>query len=114
MSTSNPTTPNKPEHQIQNEIRLALSQAGHTAFRINVGKFLLQDGRWFDVGAPKGFSDVVGFRADGQIFFIEVKNAKGRPSKEQLHFIEMVKSKGALAGIARSAKEALEIVNGGK
>jgi hypothetical protein len=50
------------ESLIQNQIRVALSKAGHTVFRINVGKVKMQNGRWFETGAPKGFSDLFGNR----------------------------------------------------
>ena len=98
------------ESLIQNQIRVALSKAGHTVFRINVGKVKMQNGRWFETGAPKGFSDLFGFRPDGRIFFIEVKNETGRVRPEQKKFIEQMQSRGALAGVARSVEDAMEIV----
>lgn len=101
----------KSEQEIQNEIRVGLSKAGHMVFRTNVGKVRMMDGRWFDTGLPKGHPDLYGFRSDGQIFYIEVKNEKGRVRPEQKKFIEVVKERGAKAGVARSLEEALEIVN---
>ena len=53
------------EHRIQNEIRLALSESC-VIFRMNVGAMKTPDGRYFDTGVPKGFSDLFGFRkSDG-------------------------------------------------
>lgn len=101
----------KSEQEVQNEIRVGLSKAGHMVFRTNVGKVRMMDGRWFDTGLPKGHPDLYGFRSDGQIFYIEVKNEKGRVRPEQKRFIEVVKGRGAKAGVARSLEEALEIVN---
>ena len=101
----------KSEQEIQNEIRVGLSKAGHMVFRTNVGKVRMMDGRWFDTGLPKGHPDLYGFRSDGQIFYIEVKNEIGRVRPEQKKFIEVVKERGAKAGVARSLEEALEIVN---
>lgn len=101
----------KSEQEIQNEIRVGLSKAGHMVFRTNVGKVKMMDGRWFDTGLPKGHPDLYGFRSDGQIFYIEVKNEKGRVRPAQEKFIEVVKERGAKAGVARSLEEALEIVN---
>lgn len=98
------------ESLIQNKIRVALSKAGHTVFRINVGKVKMQNGRWFETGAPKGFSDLFGFRPDGRIFFIEVKNETGKLRPEQKTFIENMQSRGALAGVARSVEDAMRIV----
>ena len=100
------------EHDIQNEIRLALSERGYCVFRINSGKVKMADGRWFDVGVPKGFSDLVAIK-DGKISFLEIKNAVGRPSPEQIKFIEVMQNRyGCRAGIARSVEDALEIVEG--
>ena len=76
------------EHRIQNEIRLALSPYC-VIFRINVGKGHTPDGRYFDTGVPKGFSDLFGFRkSDGKAVFIEVKTPTGKPSQEQLKFLD--------------------------
>ena len=102
----------KTEHTIQNEIRVALTENGYTVFRANVGKVKTVDGRWFDTGLPKGHPDLYGFRPDGKIFYIEVKNANGRVRLEQKQFIKKVKARGALAGIARSVEDALDIVRG--
>ena len=52
-----------------------------------------------------------GFRPDGQIFFIEVKNEKGRLREDQKKFMNAMKKRGALVGVARSVKEAMDIVN---
>ena len=98
------------EADIQNQIRLALNKVA-ICFRANVGKVMMADGRYFDTGLPKGFSDLFGFRkSDGKIFFIEVKNEKGRLRKEQVHFLDTMKANGAIAGVARSAEEAIQIV----
>lgn len=99
------------ESLIQNQIRVALSKAGYMVFRANVGKVRTTDGRFFDTGLPKGFPDLFGFRPDGQIFFIEVKNEKGRVRPEQTKFMEIMKQRGALVGVARSVEDALGIVN---
>lgn len=104
----------KTEHTIQNEIRVALTENGYTVFRANVGKVKTVDGRWFDTGLPKGHLDLYGFRPDGQIFYIEVKNERGRVRPEQEKFIETVKNRGAIAGVARSVEDALGIVKGDK
>lgn len=103
----------KSEHTIQNEIRVALSGEGHTVFRANVGKVKTADGRWFDTGLPKGHPDLYGFRPDGRIFYIEVKNEKGRVRPEQETFIKIVKARGVIAGVARSVADALKIVSEG-
>ncbi|MCB2832752.1 VRR-NUC domain-containing protein [Streptococcus dysgalactiae subsp. dysgalactiae] len=100
------------EHDIQNLIRIELSKTGHTVFRINVGKVKMQNGRWFETGVPKGYCDLSGFRkGDAKAFFIEVKNETGRVRPEQKKFMEVMASRGALVGVARSVEDALKIVN---
>ena len=80
-------------------------------FRMNVGKGYTMDGRWFSSDVPAGFSDLFGVRkSDGRAFFIEVKTPKGRPTKEQKHFLEQMRDAGAVAGICRSAEEAVGLV----
>lgn len=98
------------EHIIQNKIRLALSESC-IVFRVNVGSGVTYDGRHFDTGVPKGFSDLFGFRkSDGKAFFIEVKTLKGKPSAEQLAFLEQMRQNGAVSGICRSPEDALRLI----
>lgn len=102
----------KSEHTIQKEVQLALSQNHCSVFRTNVGKVKMQDGRWFDTGLPKGFPDLMGFRwSDKQIFFIEVKNATGHIRDDQVRFHRFLETNMVIHGIARSADDALKIVN---
>lgn len=102
------------EHRIQNEIRLALANTC-VMFRINVGKGYTPDGRYFDTGVPRGFSDLFGVRkADGRAVFIEVKTHRGKPTDQQKNFLETMRKNGAIAGVCRSSEEAVQLVKGGK
>ena len=105
---------NKSEHDIQNEIMLAVSQNACSIIRINVGKFKLPDGRWFTTGAPKGHPDLYGFRwSDTKIFYIEVKAKNGKPSDDQVRFHNFLQSHKVIHGIARSSEDAIKIIKGG-
>ena len=122
----------KTEHDIQSEIRLALSEQGYFTERINVGSGYLIDRKlmerikslcpalrselnkvpYFNTGAVKGRSDLSAIK-DGRISFVEVKTEVGKPTAEQLNFIKQMQTRyGCRAGIARSVEEALEIVEG--
>lgn len=99
------------EHDLQNMIRVELSKLGYTVFRANVGKIRMHDGRWFDVGLPKGYSDLHAIK-DGKIYFFEVKVKPNKPSKEQLNFIEQMKKKGCIAGVVYSMEDVLSLIKG--
>ena len=103
----------KSEHEIQNEIRLALSSQDRT----NAGTFyqgkmvyskefksmVLLNPRRVD-GLPKGFSDLVCFAKGGKTAFIECKNADGKLREEQKIFIDRMRDLGFVAGSAEEAK----------
>lgn len=119
------------EHDIQNEIRLKLSELGYYTERINVGagylipkslmdrlkrsltgelKAKLDKIPYFTTGAVRGRSDLSAIK-NGRIYFIEVKTELGVASDEQLNFIEQMQSRyGCKAGIARSVEDAVRIV----
>jgi hypothetical protein len=100
------------EIDVQNSIRLALNPYA-IVFRANVGVFSTADGRKVSTGLPKGFSDLFGFRkSDGRIFFIEVKNEKGKLRADQEHFIKTMQENGAIAGVARTPEEAINLIRG--
>lgn len=98
------------EHSIQNDIRNSTADIA-ILFRANVGQGITYDGRHFDTGLPKGFSDLFGFRkSDGRAVFIEVKTPTGRIRPEQQNFIDKMRLYGALAGVARSVQDARNII----
>ena len=95
------------EAAIQHRIQLALSEAGHTVFRGNVGLFFTKDGRPVKSGLPVGFSDLFGFTTGGKPFFFEVKTPTGRLRTEQFKFLEAMRQRGAIAEVVRSPEEAV-------
>lgn len=123
------------EAKILADVRLALSQAGCTAFRQNTGqawagsrierlpgnRVLIHDARPVNFGLCVGSSDVIGWMPRrvtndmvGQFVAVftavEVKNLRGRPTPEQDNFIKRVQHAGGYAGVARSAEDALQII----
>ena len=102
----------KSEHAIQNEIMVAVSRVGCTVFRTNAGKVRTDDGAVITL-LPKGHPDLTGFRhSDGKIFFIEVKNARGKLREEQIKYGKFLQQYPVLYGVARSVEDALRIVEG--
>lgn len=112
------------EINIQRLIQLELSNAGVLTFRNNIGQYKTQEGYIirYGVGNPGG-SDLIGIvptvitsdmvnKTIGVFAAIEVKTPTGRPTKEQLNFIEVIKSNGGIAGICRSPEDALKLICG--
>lgn len=101
------------ESDIQNAIRLRLSEMGFAVFRTNVGKVRMPDGRWFNTGLPKGHPDLYAVRS-GKIYYIEVKTPTGKVSAEQEHFIATMRDRyGCVAGVVRSVEDAERLVSDG-
>jgi hypothetical protein len=110
------------EAAIQQQIRLALSQAGSVMHRNNCGAYKdPKTGRFiqYGVGNPGG-SDLIGWtpmvitpdmvgRKVAVFTACEVKTANGRPTEHQVNFIAQVLKAGGMAGIARSPGEAVAI-----
>jgi len=109
--------PSKTEANIQKEIMLALSQAGCTVWRNNTGAY--KDGnRYISYGLAVGSSDLICITETGTFMAVEVKKQGWKipktPSdhiKNQINFINVVKSKGGIAGFATSAEEAIRLLH---
>jgi len=109
------------ESKIQNQIRCELSKQGRV-FRTNSGEFwqgkvvyskefnkpVLINLRRVD-GLPAGFSDLL-FVAPSKVAFIETKNESGRLRPEQKNFLNLMRSMGYIAGVARSVDEAVKLI----
>jgi hypothetical protein len=102
----------KTEGDLMRQIMVALSAAGHFVARANVGLFFTKDGRPVSTGLPAGFSDLFGHRReDSKAFYIEVKTPTGRIRPEQQRFIDAMRARGAIAGVARSVEDAVRLVD---
>ncbi len=113
------------ETKIQNQIMISLSDAGHTVWRNETGKYwtgkvvhkdsqvvTLSNAMMLSLGLCVGSSDLIGIQKDtGKFFAIEVKTEKGRVSEDQKDFIQRVIKKGGIAGVARSPKDALDLLS---
>jgi hypothetical protein len=102
------------EAAIQQQVRLALSRAGAAMFRNNIGAYTDQAGRVIKYGVCNpGGSDLIGWTpvvvtpamvgTTVAVFTaVEVKTPSGRPTSQQLNFIDQVIRAGGYAGIARA------------
>lgn len=113
------------ETKLQRLIMVKLSEAGHSVWRNETGRFwtgipihkdgqtvTLKNAMMIPVGLCVGSSDLIGMQAvTGRFFAIEVKTDTGRASTAQKNFIRHVQQKGGIAGIARSPEEALQLLS---
>ena len=111
------------ETKLQRQIMIAISKLGHTCWRNETGKFwtgkvihkdsttvTLAKASMIPCGLCVGSSDIIGITKEGVFFAIEVKTETGKTSKEQDNFINHVRSKNGIAGVARSVKDALDLL----
>lgn len=98
------------EMDILRLIMVALSEAGCIVWRNNCGVLKNAAGIPIKFGLCVGSSDLIGITPDGRFLAVEVKTQNGKPTPEQIRFIEAVKRKGGAGGIARSPAEALFLI----
>lgn len=99
-----------PETRLQNKIIVALCKNGCVARNHTVGQFFTKYGGIVHIG-NHGEADIWGHRiSDGKALYIEVKLPGEHPRPDQQKFLEAMRNTGAIAGVAHSIEEALEIV----
>lgn len=111
-------------------INVGIAWTGNKIIKHSDGSLTIYDPRPFatfgstdETKKLKGFSDllivvpkIITSNMIGKklatIAFIEVKTKTGRPSPEQLGFIEQMQALGCKAGMARNPEQAIEILKG--
>lgn len=110
------------ETGLQKRIMLALSSMGRRVWRNNVGTARGKDNRLIRFGLAPGSSDLIGFvpveirqehlgQTIAVFLAVEVKTARGRPTPEQIAFLECVRRGGGIAGVARSVEDAQALIH---
>jgi hypothetical protein len=99
------------EHDIQNDIRVALSQHGVVIIRTNTGKVRTKDGRYFNAGPPDGWPDLTGYvKKTGKMVLVEVKNERGRLRDDQKKLAKLFRQSPVIYGVCRSAEDAVRLI----
>ena len=95
---------------LQNQIIVALCKNGCVARNHTVGQFFMKYGSIVNIG-HHGEADIWGHRiSDGRAIYIEVKLPGEHPREDQKKFLQAMANTGAIAGVAHTVEEALEIV----
>ena len=81
-------------------------------WRNNTGALKDPKGRLVRYGLCVGSSDIIGIAPDGVFVAVECKAERGKVTDQQEKFIANVRRQGGRAGVARSADEAVRIMNG--
>lgn len=100
------------ETSILQRVQLDASRRGYRLFRNNVGQLLDARGVPVRYGLCPGSSDLIGWRelvitpdmvghTVAQFCAVEVKTATGKPTPQQMQFLESVAQAGGVAVIAR-------------
>lgn len=121
------------EHDLQNKIMIAIGKGDTRIFRNNVAMawvgelvkrtattIILRNPRPLHAGLCNGSSDIIGWHSItitpdmvgkrvAVFTAIEVKTERGRPTPEQLNFINTLREAGGIAGVARSPEEAHDL-----
>ena len=101
-----------PESHLLNEIRLALGRERDLVLWRNSGGVADRNGRKVRFGLVVGASDLIGLLSpSGRWVALEVKTETGRPTAEQLQFLDVVRSRGGFACIVRSVTEAAAAID---
>jgi len=100
------------EANTQRLIMVALSEAGCLIWRNNCGVLKNEAGIPIRFGLCVGSSDLIGITPDGRFLAVEIKTKTGRVRPEQQQFIDAIRRKGGIAGIARSVDDAIALLRG--
>jgi len=98
------------ESEIQSAIHRALNSRPDTrVFRNHCGRVQDAQGRWHTFGLMRGSADLIGW-CRGRFLSVEVKTPTGRVSSEQQNWMQRVNEHGGIAFVARSAEEAIRLL----
>ena len=80
---------------------------------IRPGDVVIRQGRPLHAGLCVGSSDLIGYRVVdrvAQFVALEVKSPTGRPTAQQIQFIDHINAVGGCAGIVRSVEDARTVL----
>ena len=100
-------TPKVTEGDVRRKIEIALSHQGLVRVFLNAQYSGPARGGYTRAGLGTGTADLVGYvLGSGRFFALEIKTNTGRPSPEQVAWLDMVNREGGYAAIARTPEEA--------
>ena len=99
------------ERDLIRDVLTMLQQRGIFAWRNNTGA-VKQSSRFIRFGV-KGSADIIGILPpEGKFLAIECKGKRGKPTEEQLAFIEQIKTNGGVAGVCWTLEDVERLLHG--
>ena len=78
-------------------------------YHVNIGKFKLPDGKFFQTGLPKGFPDLH-LIGKGWVAYVETKIHPRKPTPEQLEWLAVLNSRNIPAKCVYSLDEFIAFI----
>ncbi len=101
--------PTVTEGDVRRSIEIALNKQGLVRVFLNAQYSGPARGGYTRAGLGTGTADLVGYVLGlGRFFALEIKTSTGKPSPEQVAWIDQTNREGGYAAIARTPEEACE------
>ena len=78
--------------------------------RFNSGTFK-EGNRYIRANSIRGMSDIDGMLVGGRKFALEVKSKTGRPTPDQIAYLQTVRDNGGIGEVVRSVDDVMRILN---
>lgn len=99
------------EQEIQKSILDYLKLKKYLVFKHRSVGIKKENGSYIPLAyGEKGISDIIACSPKGQFIAIEVKKKGGKPSPDQIRFLEEVKARGGVAILAYSLDDVIPVV----
>lgn len=99
------------EQDIQKAILDYLRLKKYVVFKHHSTGFTVRDGKSVAFRySEKGISDIIGCSTEGTFVAVEVKKRGGKPTPEQLDFLERVRANGGIGILAYSLDDVMAVL----
>ena len=98
-----------PEQRLTKQIMIWCGEYDILCYHVNIGKFKLPGGTFFQTGLPKGFPDLH-LIGKGWVAYVETKIYPRKPTPEQLEWLALLNSRNIPAKCVYSLDEFIDFI----